>query len=137
MDELIDIKVLITYNIIFTISFNYEKYYNELLKNALKYGISRNDFWYGINYKDYFIYEEAYYEKLHYEAHIQGFYNYIAFNTVLANMFRKQGENAIEYPNMDIYTEMQEKAKKSQKTTQKITKENLQEVYVNRLANCY
>lgn len=137
MDELIDVKILITYNIIFTICFDYEKYYNELLKNALKYGISRNDFWYGINYKEYFIYEEAYYEKLHYEAHIQGFYNYVALSTVLGNMFKKQGEKSIEYPTEDFYTEQTKKHEKSTKTKQKITKENLQEVYINRLANCY
>ena len=146
MDELTtEDKILYyIYNTIFIIiTTDYDKYYNEIFKNALKYGMSRNDFWYGNDWKDYFIYEEAYFERLHEQTHIQGYYNYIAFNTVLNNAFmdKKKGNKPLNYPERSIYQEQQEKAEKGLKNTNKgktkITRENMQQVYMNRLANCY
>ena len=142
MDELTLIAYYI-YNILLIINFDYDKYYNELFKNALKYGMSRNDFWNGYDYKEYFIYEEAYLERLHEQTHIQGYYNYIAFNTIISNAFmdRKKGNKPLEYPIDNIYQESKQKAVKGLKNTNKsktkITRENIQEVYMNRLANVY
>ena len=131
------------YNIIFILVFDYDKYYNELFKNALKYGMSRNDFWYGNDWKDYLIYEDAYYERLHEQTHIQGYYNYIAFNTILSNAFmdKKKGNKPLNYPEHNLYQENMKNIDKAVKTTNtsnvKLNKENLQQVYMNRLANCY
>ena len=131
------------YNIILILVFNYDDYYNKLFKNALKYGMSRNDFWYGNDWKEYLIYEDAYYERLHEHTHIQGYYNYIAFNTILSNAFsdKKKGNKPLNYPEYNLYQENMKNIDKVVKTTNtsniKITKENLQQVYMNRLANCY
>ena len=120
-------------------TFDYDKYYDELLKNALKYGMSRNDFWYGSNYKDYFLYEEAYYEKMHEQTHIQGYYNYIALNVVLSNMFmdKNKGNKPLVYPEKNIYASAKEKRVVGDITSVKTTKENKQKVFMKRLANCY
>ena len=131
------------YNVMFIITFDYDKHYNELLKNALKYGMNSREFWYDNDYKDYFLYEEAYFEKLHEQTHIQGYYNYIAFNTVLSNAFmdKNKGQKPVEYPKENIYITSMEKSDIKQnnnvKSNVKLTKENLQKVYMSRLANCY
>ncbi len=120
-------------------TFDYDKYYDELLKNALKYGMTRNDFWNGSNYKDYFLYEEAYYEKMHEQTHIQGYYNYIALNAVVSNMFmdKNKGNKPLVYPEKNIYTSAKEKRVVGTITSTKTTKENKQKVFMKRLANCY
>lgn len=122
---------------------DYDKYYNEIFKNALKYGMSKEDFWNGADWKDYFIYEEAYLERLHEQTHIQGYYNFIAFSTVMSNAFmdKNKGNKPLEYPVNNIYHESKEKLAKGVKTTNKgnlkLNKDNLQQVYMNRLANIY
>ena len=142
MDRL-TLRAYYVYNLIFISKFDYDRYYGDLLKNALKYGMSRNDFWYGDDYKDYFLYEEAYLEKLHEQTHIQGYYNYIAFNVVLSNAFmdKKKGDKPLEYPKTNIYTASKEKRFKSvshnAKSNVKITKDNLNEIHIYRLLNCY
>ena len=127
------------YNIFFVIYFDYNKYYNELLKNALKYGMSREQFWYGTNYKEYFIYEEAYFEKLHEQTHIQGYYNFIAFNCVLSNMFcdKKKGQKPMEYPQENMLHSIQDKTKNKTNVKKEITKQNFQQTYMNRLSNIW
>lgn len=101
--------------------------------------MSRNDFWNGSNYKDYFLYEEAYYEKMHEQTHIQGYYNYIALNVVLSNMFmdKNKGNKPLVYPEKNIYTSAKEKRVVGTITSVKTTKENKQKVFMKRLANCY
>ena len=73
-------------------NFDYDKYYFDIYKNAIKYGMTREDFWLNCEWKEYFAYEEAYYEKLHETSHIQGMYNYIALTTVVGNIFKNKGE---------------------------------------------
>ncbi len=118
-----------------------EEYYNDMFKNALKYGMSSNEFWYGTNYKDYFLYEEAYYERLHETSHIQGYYNYISLTTALGNAFRQKGSKALEYPSINILASQKEKALKREnsngKRRIKITQENKQQVYIDSFKNCY
>lgn len=141
MDELTK-KAYYIYSIILLINFDYEKYYRELFKNALKYGMTKNQFWYE-DYKDYFIYEEAYQERLHEQTHIQGYYNCIAYNVVLANAFSsiKSNNKTLNYPEIDIYSQYKKKSNKNENTSVidnvKITKENLNQVFIQRLSNCY
>ena len=131
------------YNILLITTIDYDKQYNELFKNALKYGMSKEDFWNGGDWKDYFIYEEAYLERLHEQNHIQGYYNFIAFSVVMSNAFmdKKKVHKPQEYPINNIYQESKEKLTKAVKLTNKgnvkLNKDNLQKVYMNRLANCY
>ena len=97
LDELSprDKKIYYVYSLINLSLFDYNNLYNDLLKNAIKYGMSINEFWHSENYKIYFLYEEAYFEKLHEEKHTQGLYNFIAFNTVIGNAFRDKKEDPI------------------------------------------
>lgn len=135
------IKAYYVYSIIFITTFDYDKYYQDLYRNALKYGMTSKEFWYELDYKDYFIYEEAYYDKLHETAHIQGLYNYIALQIIAGNILAKKGAKPLEYPSMSIYTTEREKRLENStnglKKEVKITKENLQQTFMNRLANCY
>ena len=80
MDRRLDINnQLCAYiiSVLYILNLDYEEYYNDLFKNALKYGLSRKEFWYEILWQEYFLYEEAYYEKLHETTHMQGYYNLI------------------------------------------------------------
>ena len=135
MDEIEKFASFI-YTLIYVSVFDYDDYYNKLFKNAIKYGMSRNEFWYICEWKEYFIYEEAYIEKMHEQAHIQGFYSFIALNTSLSNAFKKKEDKAVEYPSENMLTQ-QKKVIETKVIKEKITKENLQSVYMNRLANCY
>ena len=137
------IKIQYVYALINLIVFDYDKLYSELLKNAIKYGMSIKDFWFSDDYKVYFLYEEAYFEKLHEEKHIQGLYNFIAFNTVLGNAFmdKKKGQKPIEYPKDNLYITSLEKEKEIKNTSNKITKNkitkaNLQRALTQRLCEC-
>lgn len=50
------------------------------------------------------VYQKAYYNRLHEEAHLYGYYNYVAVSTALSNAFRKKGAQAEKYidkPNID------------------------------------
>lgn len=123
------------------ITYDYDEYYDELLKNALKYGMSISDF-YNQDLRYYYFYEEAYYDKLHETAHIQGLYNYRALLSVISSIIPQKNNNKpLEYPQMNIYMEAIQKrnsvAKNNHKTKMILTKENKQEYYMNSLANCY
>lgn len=63
--------------------------------------MSTYDFWYGeeelLN-----VYIKAYFEKSKYEAWINGYYNYVAHVTAIANMFNSKKEKDIPYPDYDI-----------------------------------
>lgn len=43
------------------------------------------------------VYQRAYYRKVHEEAHINGYYNFIAMSTAIYNGFRKKGSKAQDY----------------------------------------
>ena len=130
--ELILIKYLL--NFFKVIVFDYDEYYLTLLKNALKYGMTRDEF-YNNNLKEYYCYEEAYIEKIHEQSHIQGLYSYIALQTIASNLLSKKGEKPLEYPKKDLY--LQEKESNINNKTKKITKDNLHKKYMNSLLKCY
>lgn len=127
-------------NFFYIIVFDYDKYYFELLKNALKYGMTSERFW-NNDTREYYCYQEMYYERIHEQSHIQGLYSYTALSTIVNNLFAKNKNEGIEYPKQDFYTQDKEKRLKndfnSVKTSVKITKDNLHNVYMNKLANCY
>lgn len=116
------------YNLMVIAKFDYDKYYSNLLKNALKYGMSREEFWYGEDYKEYFIYQEAYYEGLHEKAHIQGQYFYIGISSILSN-FEKDKSKHIGYPEVNLYQKAQEEREQKEKYEKlKLTKKQQQEL---------
>lgn len=142
LDEL-TLKAQYVYSVILVSVYDYDDLYDDLVKNAIKYGISIRDFWNMDDYKLYFLYEESYYEKLHEQKHLQGLYNFIAFNTIISNAFRdsKKGGKPLEYPDENIYIQSKNKMIK-EKTTNKITKQkinsnNLNLAFQQRLLECY
>lgn len=50
-----------------------------------------------------YVYQKVYLNKLHQEAHIQGYYNFIGLTIALGNAFRKKGQQAEEYPTKSLY----------------------------------
>lgn len=136
MDEL-TYKSYYVFNIIYITTFNYDKYYQELLKNALKYGMSFNDFWYNTKCEDYYLYEKSYYERLDESSHIEGYYNYIALKSIVSSIFAKNKEDIMNYPTNNLLKQAEIDKISKKVTNEKITKENLDEVFRNRLKNCY
>lgn len=43
------------------------------------------------------VYQRAYYNRLHEEAHLSGYYNYVAVSIALSNAFRKKGTQEAKY----------------------------------------
>lgn len=104
-----------------------------LLKNALKYGMTKEEFWKD-NIQDYFVYEEAYVERVHEQTHIQGLYNYIAIETICANLFKKKGDKASEYPKDNLL--FKNDGKEKNKDIKPKTKEDVEQAYFKKLAQC-
>lgn len=140
MDELksIDkqkISFLYCFNF-FTICFqDYDKYYLELLKNAIKYGMKSNEFW-NNDIQEYYAYEEAYIERLHEQTHLQGLYNHIALECVVSEILSKP-QDVIRYPKENEYQTRNKQSIYKSKKQIKITKDNLDKVFANRLSECY
>lgn len=63
-------------------------------------------------------YHKAYYKRLHEQAHVQGFYNHIAFSVALGNAFRKKGQKAQNYMSKPL-----------DPFEQKITAQNVRQIY--------
>ncbi len=146
MDELkIDYKTFkayYVYNIVFVMTYDYDKYYKELFKNALKYGMSKNEFWNGQDYDDYFVYEEAYYEKMHETQHIGGLYNFIAISSALGG--KTSDGKPLRYPDNNYLYQQKNKAKNAQSNSsldkgrfKEVKKEKMQELYMSELAHYY
>lgn len=64
--------------------------------------MSFQEFWHS-EIEVYYAYELAYIEKLHETNHLQGYYNYLALQTIFSNMFKKSGEKEEEYPKENLY----------------------------------
>ena len=147
LDELSprDKKIKYVYSLIQISVLNYNTIYDDLLKNAIKYGMSINEFWRSENYKIYFLYEEAYYERLHEEKHTQGLYNFIAFNTVIGNAFRdnKKQPKPLEYPKENMLITSKKEIIKNEKSANnkiaknEITQKNIHKALTQRLCECY
>lgn len=111
-----------------------------MLKNALKYGMTKNEFWYGEDYRDYFLYEEAYYEKMHEQSHIQGRYFYTALSSIASSIC---GGETIEYPEVDLYKQYKDSInsnnilKKFNKPLNSMTKEERLEYRTEKLKTLY
>lgn len=120
-------------NFITILNFDYDSYYMTLLKNALKYGMKKEEFWKD-NIQDYFVYEEAYVEKIHEQSHIQGLYNYIAIETICANLFKKKGEKTSEYPKESLL--LKNDKKQNVKNIKPKKKEDIEQIYFEKLAQC-
>lgn len=135
-------KINYVYKLIQLVNFDYEEYYDNLFKNAIKYGMKPNEFWNNENFKIYYFYEEAYIEKLHEEKHLQGMYNFIALSTVISNALRdSKGGKPLEYPRENLYISQKEllinKQNKKEIPKEKVTKNNINVALQQRLLNCY
>lgn len=142
LDEL-NLKAEYVYNLILITILDYDKIYDDLLKNAIKYGMSVKEFFENNDFKIYYFYEEAYFEKLHDEKHIQGLYNFIAFNAVISNalMDSKQGGKPLEYPTQNLYDSYQRniinQTQSNKITKQNVTPSNIGKALQQRLSECY
>lgn len=67
-------------------------------------------------------YYEVYMQRIHQEAHLYGYYQYIAVSTALSNAFREKGKKVIPYIEKPLITEEYWNKKK-------ITEENIDEEY--------
>lgn len=145
MDEVkLDIKTIqlcYVYSIVFVMVFDYDKYYATLYKNALKYGMSKYDFW-NENYEDYFIYEEAYYERLHETQHIGGLYNFRAICSALGN--KDSNDKPITYPVENYYQQQKQQIEtkkinenKPLRSFKSVKKKDVARRQIQELAHCY
>ena len=101
-----------------------EYYETEILPLALQYGMTVEQFWH--DDPDLIVaYHEAYYSRLHTEAHAYGYYNYVALGTALGNAFRKKGTKAEEYPKKPLFEKMRKKKAASVKAMREKAKQQI------------
>lgn len=94
--------------------------------------MSIKEFWHS-DLNDYYAYELAYTEKLHETTHLQGYYNYLALQTIFSNMFKKSGEKVEEYPKENLYTIYQKsESKKTQQNNSNFGNSNEREEYIEK-----
>ena len=118
-----------------------DEIYYQLLENAIEYGMTPKQFWED-DIEEYYCYQYAYLKKLHNTCHTQGLYNYVALSIALGNAFREKNKKPLEYPQENILATRLKEIEQEQKQNaiykaQNITKQNLEEQYRLRLANCY
>lgn len=92
-------------------------------------------FWYD-NPKLLIVYQKAYYNKIHEEAHLQGQYNCVAMEIAIANAFRKKGqkpEKYIDKPDINKYFEKPISREQTLKEYRKNARNQMR--WVNALSN--
>lgn len=119
-----------------------DTYYYDLLEQAIEYGMTPKQFW-EEEVEMFFCYRNAYLQRLHNQCHIQGLYNFMAYSISIANMFKKNKSDKIEYPKDNLLkTSLEEHINKINEKkvilkSNQVTKKNLEEQYRLRLMNCY
>lgn len=119
-----------------------DSYYYDLLEQAIEYGMTPKQFW-EEEIEMFFCYRNAYLQRLHNQCHIQGLYNFMAYSISIANMFKKNKNDKIEYPKDNLLrTSLEEHINKLNEEkvilkSNQVTKKNLEEQYRLRLMNCY
>lgn len=148
-NQLTPFEIIISYvlDIYYLINEDIDEYYYQLLEQALEYGMSIKDFW-DSDIENFYCYANAYASKLHNQAHTQGLYNFVALSLALQNVFAKNKSEIKDYPKENYYILFKKDEEKKAKqynnvkqsqilSTKQITKENLEEQYRLRLAQCY
>lgn len=119
-----------------------DSYYYDLLEQAIEYGMTPKQFW-EEEVEMFFCYRNAYLQRLHNQCHIQGLYNFMAYSISIANMFKKNKSDKIDYPKDNLLkTSLEEHINKINEKkvilkSNQVTKKNLEEQYRLRLMNCY
>lgn len=119
-----------------------DSYYYDILEQAIEYGMTPKQFW-EEEVEMFFCYRNAYLQRLHNQCHIQGLYNFMAYSISIANMFKKNKSDKIEYPKDNLLkTSLEEHINKINEKkvilkSNQVTKKNLEEQYRLRLMNCY
>ena len=124
-----------TIDFIIVVSQDYDTYYLTLLKNALKYGMTKDEFWKS-DINTYYAYEKAYEETIHENAHIQGYYNFIALSTIFENLFANKGDKPKQYPKENELAMMKKENVNTNKINKNITTEDVEKLYLYRLSQC-
>lgn len=120
---------------IIVVSQDYDTYYLTLLKNALKYGMTKDEFWKS-DISTYYAYEKAYEEKIHENNHIQGYYNFIALSTIFENLFAKKGDKPKQYPRENELAMSRNGNNNTKKSFKNMTTEDVEKLYLYRLSRC-
>lgn len=119
-----------------------DSYYYDLLEQAIEYGMTPKQFW-EEEVEMFFCYRNAYLQRLHNQCHIQGLYNFMAYSISIANMFKNNRSDKIEYPKDNLLkTSLEEHINKINEKkvilkSNQVNKKNLEEQYRLRLMNCY
>ena len=77
---------------------------------AIEYGMTPKQFWED-EIELFYVYQKAYINRVHKQAHITGLYINMALNTTFANMFKKKDAQALEYPKDDVFNPFNENNK--------------------------
>lgn len=64
-------------------------------------------FWYD-DIELFYVYQKAYINRIHTQAHINGLYINLALSVTFGNMFKKNGSQAFEYPKKDVFNPFNE-----------------------------
>lgn len=119
-----------------------DTYYYDLLEQAIEYGMTPKQFW-EEDIELFFCYRNAYMKRVHTQCHIQGLYNFMAYSITVANMFKKNKSEKIDYPKESLLTTTLNEYiskindKKIVLKASQVNKNNLEEQYRLRLMNCY
>lgn len=101
-------------NLVSFITLDVDVEYYELLSLAIEYGMKPNEFW-NNDIQEFYCYQVAHINKSYNEAYQNGFYNYVAFSTVMANVFKEKNKPVQEYPKENEFNPLNELKKKNEK----------------------
>ena len=89
-------------------------YFFEELPLALEYGMTPQQFW-EEDEDLFFVYQQAYINRKHNEAHLIGLYVELAVEIGINNLFAKKSEKQ-NYPYEDVYNPLKAKKEKTEKS---------------------
>lgn len=93
--------------------------------------MTSNEFW-NNDIQEFYCYQIAFINKSFNTSYQQGFYNHIAFSTVIANVFRDKNTPIQNYPKENIYNPFFEKMKQVQVEKQEVAKKEIDWKHIKR-----
>lgn len=113
------------------INLDIDKEYYELLSLALEYGMTSQCFW-NNDLQEFYCYQVAYINKMSNKAYQQGYYNYVGFSTVIANVFKDKNTPVQEYPKENIFNPFYKQKQNTQQAKQNVAKQNVDWKHIKR-----
>lgn len=85
------------------------------------------------------LYQRAYYDRLHEQAHTQGYYTFLGIGTALHNAFKMKGEKTLKYPEkpFDVFKRIDERKRYSKSNVELEYRQGLQTTmgWLNAMSN--